>query len=323
MALILALTVTTVCGLPPAAPPPQAGAVQTLSACKEEQRTSFDEGQTLRLSKDGIVHELSLEEYLVGVVMSEMLMDFEDAALQAQAIASRTFALRCAKHADADVCADSGCCQAWAEEAILKERCGADYERCRRKAQAAVEATDGLVLMYEGKLIDATFFSCSGGMTEDAVAVWGSEVPYLRSVPSPGEEEAKYYHTQQDFSPEEFSQRLQAEIPELTLSAHPSAWLGETERTPGDGLAWIRLGSVKVSGVELRRIFALRSTKFTLTWEEDHFHFEVYGYGHRVGMSQHGAQAMAKEGADAQSILETYYTGAVLVSMGQSEERTL
>ncbi len=310
MALILALAVTILCA--PAQEAPAELPVVLSSVEKEKMPESFDKGYILKVRQNG---EISLRDYLIGVVMSEMMLSFEEEALQAQAIASRTFALRCEKHEDADVCADSGCCQAWRDNAALMQRCGEDYGRFYEKAAAAVDATDGLVLKYQGELIDATFFACSGGMTEDAAAVWGEEVPYLQSVDSPGEEIAGSYHSTAEFTPQEFSQRILQSCPEADLSGNPAGWLGEAERTQGDGVGQMQIGGVSLSGVELRRIFGLKSTRFTVKYEDSAFSFDVYGYGHRVGMSQYGAQAMAQAGADAKTILETYYSGVEVAAM--------
>lgn len=311
MALILALAVTLLYA--PSQEVPEELPVVLSSVEKEDTLPeSFDKGYMLKIRRNG---EISLRDYLIGVVMSEMMLSFEEEALQAQAIASRTFALRCEKHEDADVCADSGCCQAWGDKDTLMQRCGEDYERFYQKAAAAVDATDGLVLKYQGELIDATFFACSGGMTEDAAAVWGAEVPYLRSVESPGEEIAGSYHSMADFTPQEFYDRILQSFPEADLSGDPAGWLGAAERTQGDGVGQMQIGGVEIPGVELRRIFGLKSTKFTVKYDDAAFTFDVYGYGHRVGMSQYGAQAMAQAGADAKTILESYYTGVEIAPM--------
>ena len=315
LGLILCLTAALVVRPEAEALPP---AVTVQAAAPGRQTPSYDEETFIRLLVDGRTEALSLHDYLIGVVMSELPAAFEQEAMRAQAIASRTFALHCAKHEGADVCADSGCCQCWADERTLRERFGDGYEEYHSRAAAAVECTDGQVLEYGGALIDATFFSCSGGMTEDAVAVWGGSVPYLRAVESPGEEDARNYHTEARFTAEEFAQILLAEAPEARLTGDPAAWLGAIEPTPGQGVGRVRIGGVSLPGTTLRRIFGLRSTRFSLTWDGEAFHFDVYGYGHRVGMSQYGAQAMAEQGADAETILKTYYTGVELVCLGQT-----
>ena len=289
--------------------------VTVQAAAPVRETPDYDEETSVRLLIDGRTDTLSLHDYLVGVVMSELPASFAREALRAQAIASRTFALHCAKHDGANVCADSGCCQCWTDEQTLRERFGAEYAAYRARAAEAVESTDGQVLEYGGKLIDATFFSCSGGMTEDAVAVWGGSVPYLQAVESPGEEEARNYHTQARFSAEEFAQILLAEAPEARLTGDPAAWPGAAEPTRGGGVGSMVIGGVSLQGTALRRLFGLRSTRFSLAWDGEAFRFDVFGYGHRVGMSQYGAQAMAGSGADAETILKTYYTGVDLVRL--------
>lgn len=269
----------------------------------------FDRTHTVQLRRDGGVEEMNLREYLIGVVMSEMPMSFAPEALRAQAIASRTYALHCRKHPDADVCDSADCCQRQAEEKELRERFGQAYAALRERARQAVDSTDGLVLTYDGALIDATFFACSGGMTEDAVEVWGTEVPYLRPVASPGEEDAGSYHSSTVLDPAAFARSIQAIAPEAVLEGDPSTWLGAEERTAGDGVRSLEVGGVALNGTQLRAAFGLRSTRFSLEWDGTCFCFDVYGAGHRVGMSQCGAQAMALAGATAERILKTYYTG--------------
>ena len=312
MGLILCLT--TVLVVPPAAEEalPAPSAVQV--------PVSYDRETAVCLLAEGRTEELSLHDYLIGVVMSELPASFEPEAMRAQAIASRTFALHCGKHEGADVCADSGCCQGWTEEEALRQRFGEDYEDFFEKAKSAVEGTDGQVLEYEGKLIDATFFACSGGRTEDAAAVWGSSVPYLRPVESPGEEQAQTFHTQVSRSAGEFARTILEAAPEARLTGDPAAWLGEAEPTPGGGVDTMRIGGVLFSGTELRGLFSLRSARFTLSWDGASFTFDVYGSGHRVGMSQYGAQAMALAGADAETILKTYYTGVALVTLPKNKK---
>lgn len=303
MALALCLTLTLVCTAEPADPPPAAVIARAPDILPPAP--GFDERTEVALSVDGELRELRLHDYLIGVLMAELPGDFAPEAMKAQAVASRTFALYCRKHGDADVCADSACCQAWREA----EPGDAAYAA----AKAAVEATDGIALYFGGSLIDATYFSCSGGMTEDAVSVWGTEVPYLRSVESPGEEGAACYHTQESFSPEEFAGKL----PQAGLSGAPENWLGAVRTSTGGGVAELVIGGRTYTGAELRRAFSLRSARFTLNYEDGRFVFDVLGSGHRVGMSQYGAQAMAERGASYDEILTTYYTGVELAPAGE------
>ena len=142
------------------------------------------------LTEDGIL-EMDMQEYLVGVVAAEMPAAFPDEALKAQAVAARTYAMNCAagkKHGDAQVCADYKCCQAWQDDAALHEKWGVDYDMYIEKIRAAVAATEGQYLSYDGEAVFAAFHSSSAGATEASGSIW-SERPYLISVSSPETEE--------------------------------------------------------------------------------------------------------------------------------------
>lgn len=265
--------------------------------------------ETIRLLTGDGIQMLPLSEYLTGVVLSEMPPDFAPEALKAQAVAARTFAQKrrqAAKHDGADVCADSACCQAWNSEAALREKFQESYDAYAEKARAAVEATRGEVLVYDGALIDATYFSCSGGRTEDAAAVWGEEVPYLQSVESYGEESALRYASEKSFTADE----LRAALGDSTLSGDPESWFSDAVYTAGGGVDTIMIGDKTYAGTELRKLLKLNSTCFTVSAGSSSVTFHVLGYGHRVGMSQYGADYMARQGYDYRTILQYYYRGA-------------
>lgn len=279
---------------------------------QNRQTPSFsgvDGGVTIHLTDH---EDLPLDDYLQRVVLGEMPVSFEAEALKAQAVATRTYTLKHREKHDGKLCTDSTCCQAFCDDEML----AAFSEEDREKAAAAVRDTDGLVLAYEGSLIDATFFSCSGGRTEDAVAVWGMEIPYLRSVDSPGEEDAKYDHDSVFFSREQLEQALK-----IHLEDPPNGWVGETSFTDGGGVASIQLGGANFSGVFLRKVLGLRSTAFTVIPEADGLRFDTRGYGHRVGLSQYGANAMAEKGDDFREILTHYYPGTTLLNYSEFVEK--
>jgi len=269
-----------------------------------------DSAVTVNLT-DG--RELTLDVYLQRVVLGEMPVSFEKEALKAQAVAARTYtakAMAGGKH-EGKLCTDSTCCQAFCDDAVFASFTPEE----REKAADAVRETDGLVLTYEGALIEATFFSCSGGRTEDAVAVWGTDYPYLRSVESPGEEAAKYDTDSRLVSKGELETAL-----EITLSDNAASWVGEVQLTSGGGVETIELGGKRCSGVYLRKALGLRSTAFTVTPEGDALRFDTRGYGHRVGLSQYGANAMATDGKDFREILSHYYPGTALLNYGEFVE---
>lgn len=263
------------------------------------------------LGKDGQVSTVDLEEYLVGVVLAEMPASFETEARRAQAVVARTFTLRSrdrSKHDNADICMNSGCCQAYMGPEEYLSRGGT--EEGIRRMEEAVTATAGTVLTYEGELIEATYFSCSGGSTEDAVAVWGTDVPYLQSVESPGEENAAHYTDTVTFTPEGFAGALG-----LKLTGRPASWIGSVTYTAGGGVDTMVIGGTGFRGTELRKALGLRSTAFTIAAGDKEIVITTRGYGHRVGMSQYGAEAMAVSGSTYAEILTHYYQGAVLTQM--------
>ena len=260
------------------------------------------------VNRAGNLQQMDLREYLVGVVLAEMPASFESEALKAQAVVARTYTrkrMEGGKHGQAAVCMDSGCCQGW--------RSGEDYlaqggkQSAVEKVRAAVADTDGLVLRYEGRLIDATYFSCSGGVTEDAVAVWGQDVPYLKSVQSPGEEEAPRFSDTVTFSPGDFAGKLG-----LSAAGDPGNWFGAVTYTAGGGVETMVIRGKSFSGTQLRSKLGLRSTAFAITVSGDKITVTTRGFGHRVGMSQYGAQAMAQSGSSFSEILAHYYTGTEL-----------
>ena len=273
------------------------------------------------LKADGSLMQLPLDEYLGGVLLAEMPAFFPLEAQKAQAVVARTYALRQrvlgGKHENADLCTDPSCCQAWIRYEDYAEKEGADIARTAAdQAAQAVHGTDGLALYYEGALIDATYFSSSGGQTEAAVEVWGSDVPYLQSVDSPGEEGALHDGEIKTFSVQELRDLLQGIRPEAELSSPPEDWFGAVTETEGGGVDEMDIGGAAFSGLELRSLLGLRSTVFTASVEGDTVFFTTHGCGHRVGMSQYGAMAMADSGSDYREILAHYYPGTELASAG-------
>lgn len=258
------------------------------------------------LKSDGQICSMNLEDYIGRVVLGEMPASFETEALKAQAVAARTYTLRCVlegdRHPDGAVCTDYRCCQAYREpEEYL--RSGGSQENVD-KVLAAAAGTAGEVICYGGELIYATYFASSGGITEDAQEVWGQSFPYLVSVSSPGEQDTAYHGEQKTISAAEFQELLG-----VTLNGSPEIWFGKVRYTVGGGVDAMRIGARLYSGLELRQIFGLRSTIFTVTTTQDSITFETMGYGHRVGMSQYGADAMAVAGHSYDEILAHYYNG--------------
>lgn len=277
-----------------------------------EEQIQTQEPQTLAVLTENGAQQMELEEYLAGVVLAEMPTDFEEEALKAQAVVARTYTCKrmdAGKHDAAAVCTDSTCCQGYiTPEDYLGE--GGSQESVEKVKQAVAD-TAGQVLTYAGELIDATYFSCSGGSTEDAVAVWGRDVPYLQAVESPGEEDAPRYSETVTFSAVEF-----AKLTGCGGTGNPVGWVTDVTYTDGGGVDTMVICGKTYTGVELRQKLGLRSTAFTVAVSGTTITIETHGSGHRVGMSQYGAQAMAQAGSSYAEILAHYYRGTQLEMMG-------
>ena len=259
--------------------------------------------------------QMDLNTYLVGVLLGEMPTDFDLEALKAQAVVARTYTLKRnttgLKHLGGAVCTDSTCCQAFCSmEDFLKD---GGVQEALNKVIIAVQDTNQQVLTYMDALIEATYFSCSGGRTEDAEAVWGSEIPYLQALDSPGEEQATHYTDQIVFTAEEFSERLG-----FTPQTPPVAWLGNTTYTNGQGVDTMVIDGKTYKGTQLREKLNLPSTAFAIEIVGDSVQITTRGFGHRVGMSQYGAEAMAVQGHNYEDILRYYYPGTELVSYSRN-----
>ena len=271
---------------------------------------SDDGGVTLSVLTENGPLPMTLAEYLPRAVAAEMPVSFGPEALKAQAVAARTYVLASARHPDADVCTDSGCCLAYRTEDELRALWGEDYDECMATVTAAVNATDGEILTYEGRPIQAVFHASSAGSTEDSAAVWSAQ-PYLIAVASPETAEAvPELISTAVFSPEELARRLG-----LTDADAPETWLAGAERDGAGRVKYLRIAGQTLSGAFVRGALGLRSTDFDLRFDGGSFVFTVAGYGHGVGMSQTGAKLLAAEGWTYGEILAHYYPGTELVHL--------
>jgi len=261
-----------------------------------------------------------LDVYGAGFLRAEMPASFELEALKAQAVAARTYTLHkmaqgaIARHPDADACDDITCCKAYetAEDAAAGWGAGALYYE--EKLARAVAETDGEVIVYDGEPVLAVFFSSAAGHTQGAGEVWQTDLPYLQSVDSPEDDSlVPNYYSVVTFTAQEFRDRFLAVYPAAKLNGDAGSFLTDITRNDAGFVSTLRVGGVTVRGNELRTILGLRSPSFTVEVSGDTLTFHVTGYGHGVGMSQYGANAMAKEGYSCEEILEHYFTGAQVV----------
>lgn len=262
------------------------------------------------------IETIKLDEYLYGVVSAEMPASFEIEALKAQAIVARTYTLYKIvnsknKHGEADTCDNSSCCQAW----ISKEDRLAKWSEENRdiywtKIVNAVNDTQGKIITYEGKPINAFFHANSGGATEAPVNVWGGTgYPYLQTVTTAGEDAYSQYQSKVSMTKQEFENKIKEQHSDFKIDFKEEDCVKIQEYTEGNRVKTIKIGNLELSGVEVRNIFSLRSANFKVEIEGENIDFEVIGYGHGVGMSQTGADSLAKDGKNYEDIIKHYYTG--------------
>jgi len=259
-----------------------------------------------------------------GVVAAEMPIDYAPEALKAQALAARTYIARRIAEGDRSgvpvdgaLVTDTVKHQVYLSDDELKKRWSGDaYARNMDKLRRAVEDTAGLIMTYEGKPINATFFSTSNGYTEDAGDVWQFSLPYLHSVPSPWDVRSPRYTDNVTIPYSDLIRKLGVKTIATTGSqAGGPGGIQVLSRTEGGRIGSISIGGRTFTGVEVREKLGLRSADFSYRWihpekgKSAQLELTTYGYGHGVGMSQWGANAMAQEGSSADAIVHYYYKG--------------
>ena len=263
------------------------------------------------------VNELEIDNYLYGVVAAEMPANFEIEALKAQAVAARTYTIYKMIHSnkhlseDADICNDFSCCQAWISKKERLEKWKEDErEENWKKIMIAVDSTSGKIITYNHEPINAFFHSNSGGITETASNVWGEkDIPYLQSVETSGEDEYSQYSSEIELTKDELIEKLKAEYKDIKIDFKEEDCIKILEYTDSKRVKTIKFGNMEIAGTKARSLLGLKSTNFEFKIERDKIIFYVTGYGHGVGMSQTGADSMAKEGKKYEEILTHFYTG--------------
>lgn len=280
----------------------------------ENANYTYNKYGTIKLlhKKTGEVEEVNIDDYLCNVVSAEMPADYEEEALKAQAVVARTYTIykiENKKHDNADICDDSSCCQAW----ISKEDRFARWEESKResnwnKIQNAVNSTKGEIITYDNKPINAFFHSNSGGTTEIPVNVWGGTgYPYLQVVETAGEEGYAQYASEVELTNDEVLNKLKEKYPDIQIDFSNQEDIKILEYTDSNRVKTVKFGNHEISGVEARTIFGLKSTNFEIIKEDGKIKFSVKGYGHGVGMSQTGANTLAKEGKNYKDIINHFY----------------
>lgn len=254
------------------------------------------------------VDEVGLRDYLIGVVASEMPADFQLEALKAQALAARTYIARFMLNSTSPVSDDPNSDQAFNSKKQLESLWGKDYDAKMKKIEKAVDATAGEVITYKGDLIDPFFFSTSNGYTENAEAYWKNPYPYLKSVKSPWDLKSPKYKATKTMSVATVEQKLGG----ITIPDKNGTVGIVLSLTPGKRVEKFKIGGETFTGREVREKLDLRSADFGMIRNGDKITITTKGYGHGVGMSQYGADGMAKEGKTAEDIVKYYYQGVAI-----------
>lgn len=271
---------------------------------KENGNYQREEIQKVHVTRvDGKDLYLDIESYLEGVISSEMSPAFEMEALKAQCVAARTFVVQRGYEVD-----DTTNTQVYRDNKQLKDSWKDNYDVYHKKIQQAVQETTGEILTYQGKPISALFFSSSCGKTANAQEYWGNKVPYLVSVDSSWDKQSEEYEKSITMSKQEFSTALgfQNTVHEIE----------EPIRYDSGYVKEIRIDRIVFTGREVREKLNLRSSCFTIKESKDNVVITTKGYGHGVGMSQIGAQAMAEKGKSYKQILSHYYPKTKIEKLG-------
>ncbi|WP_413377969.1 stage II sporulation protein D [Alkalihalobacillus sp. 1P02AB] len=280
----------------------------------EEYRTEDDVTVAVYRNQTTTVEQIPLEEYVIGVVGSEMHASFEVEALKAQSLAARTYVLQYMmneEHFDfpeGAVVTDTTNHQVYQDNEQLKEKWGADFEQNYAKVREAVLATKGEILTYDDQPIDAQFFSTSNGYTENSEDYWGNETPYLKSVTSPWDQESPRFSGVKTMNATEFESKLKVSLPaDGTVGTIVS-------RTDGGRVAKAQINGKEISGRVIRDELGLDSSDFQWQRQGDEIIIQTRGWGHGVGMSQYGANGMALEGKTYEEIVHYYYKDVTIQS---------
>lgn len=288
---------------------------------KPPEQPATDAAFKVLLSQTGEVAELSRADYLFGAVAAEMPANYSEEALKAQALVCYTFAYRMQQQQKenpsddlkgADISDNPNAGQGYITQAQAKEKWGEQYDLYAEKIRNVIKAVESEIIVYEDQPILAAFHAISPGETEDAGLVWSESIPYLSPAISSGDTLSPEFASTVEMTQDEFKTAAQklgvTEFPES-----PQEWAINRKCSESGTVTTITIGNQEVTGQKARTAFGLRSASFDVEYKEDKFVFTVQGYGHGVGMSQYGAEYMAKQGSDYREIIEHYYAGVSII----------
>lgn len=289
---------------------PTSNAQTDIAYEKDKPLLNFEK---IRVNINGTVSEFSTKDYVFGVVAAEMPALYHEEALKAQAVAAYTFAcykMNGGTEGDYDISADPNIAQSFITREQANERWGEKAEEYTKKIDSCIEAVSGQLLTYENAPIFAAYHAISSGSTNSCSDVWGKDLPYLKSRDSFGDTLANGYLSELTLTAEEISQQLKSFADSNGTEAKD--YFKDRVVTDNGYVKSITYCGKKLTGSEIAKALDLRSSNFEVSFNENNFTFKVKGYGHGVGLSQTGADYMAKGGSSYQEIVLHYYKGATL-----------
>ncbi len=289
---------------------------------REEETTTISSGDTttdtitvfLSDTKENLA--VSEFEYVCGSVAAEMPLMYHEEALKAQAIACYTNSLRLKNSKDkstingADISDNPATHQGYLTREERKEKWGEDYQKYESKLETIVKDVAGEFLTYDGEYCLCAFSAICTGTTESAENVWGEKIPYLVSVKSSGDTLSPQYSSTNTFTKSQFISIMKDLDVSINSKANLKDITGKSKTSKAGTVLKIEINKKSLTGEQIRNAFSLRSSAFKITATENEVTFKVSGYGHGVGMSQYGADFMARQGSTYDEILKHYYKGA-------------
>ena len=292
-----------------------------LNTSQVKSDTATSDSVKILFTESGKVEEISTEDYMIGAVLAQMPADFEQEALKAQAVLAHTYILRRQMTENdspdkslkgADISDDTSLYQGYFTEEQAKEFYGKDYDSAYKAVSKAVKAVKNQILTYDSQPIIVAFHAISCGKTQSAKDIWGEDIPYLVSVDSSVDKEIEGFEKVTELSADQIDERLKSVFPEDDFSKIGES-LEITSVTDSGAVLTIDAGGNEISGTDFAQALSLPSPCFTIETEGDTYTFTTKGYGHLIGMSQHGANLMAQQGKTYDEILEHYFTGSKVV----------
>ena len=267
---------------------------------------------------DGTVLAVPVLDYMIGAVASEMPITWSDEALKAQGIAAHSYALYQRDHADTErlngawFSVDPARRQGYMSKEVLQSYWGDAFEGNYQRLKELLEPLQDTVLLYNGEPAAACYHAISNGHTESSQLVWNEALPYLQGVDSSVDLSAEGYLETVEYTTQQMYDMLATQFAGIDLDKDPAEWFGESTLTPAGYVDTMQVGGIFIKGTQLRAALGLRSSCFSIALGENGFQVTTKGYGHGVGLSQCGAQAMAQQGSSYQDILSWYYPGTTL-----------